>query len=233
MNSDWNGKKALITGGTSGLGRALALELAARGARVAIVARGLEGLAETVRSALPSELVAIQADVASKADTYRIAAEALARLGGIDLLVNNASALGPTPLRLLLDTECEDFGSVLETNVLGPFRLTKALLPSMLLKRGGTILNISSDAAVSAYPGWGAYGASKAALAHISRIWTEETRAQGVRFLSVDPGDMNTPMHAAAVPEADPATLADPRDAALRLLAHLGALSPNPVGRTA
>lgn len=232
MASYWEGKRALVTGGTSGLGRALALELAGRGAQVAIVARTREGLRETGR-ACPRELVTIQADVASKADTYRISAEALARLGGIDLLVNNASSLGPTPLRLLLDTECEDFASVLETNVLGPFRLTKALLPAMMLQRSGMVLNISSDAAVSAYSGWGAYGASKAALAQLSRIWDEETRARGVRFLSVDPGDMNTPMHAVAVPDADPATLADPRDAALKLLERLEALDRDSHRRTA
>jgi NAD(P)-dependent dehydrogenase (short-subunit alcohol dehydrogenase family) len=218
MKTIWNEKRVLITGGTSGLGRALALELTRRAARVAIVARTQAALDETLRKARPAELIGIRADVSSKEDTYRISGEAIARLGGIDVLINNASYLGATPLRLLLDTECEDFGQVLETNVLGPFRLIKAILPSLLLQGGGTVLNISSDAAVSAYPHWGAYGASKAALAHLSRIWGEEVKAQGIRFFAADPGDMNTPMHAAAVPGADPATLLDPHEAALRLL---------------
>jgi NAD(P)-dependent dehydrogenase (short-subunit alcohol dehydrogenase family) len=208
-------KKVLITGGTSGLGRAMALELSARGARVAIVARNPKALDEMEET---HGVITIQGDVAAKEDIYRISGEALARLGGIDLLVNNASYLGTAPLRLLADTDCEDFSRVLETNVLGPFRLTKAILPSMLLQRRGTVLNISSDAAVNAYPKWGAYSASKAALAHLSKIWAQEVSEYGVRFFAVDPGDMNTPMHSAAVPDADPADLLDPRTAALRLL---------------
>lgn len=220
----WHGKRTLITGGTSGLGQALTLELLARGARVAIVARGQTGLAATARAAQSENLIGIQADVASKEDIYRISAEAVARLGGgVDVLVNNASALGPAPLRLLLDTDCEDLEQVFLTNVIGAFRLTKAILPAMVLQKSGLVLNISSDAGVNPYPRWGAYGASKAALAHLSRIWGEELAAQGVRFLALDPGDMDTPMHAQAVPDADPATLLSPREAALRLLAMIEA----------
>jgi NAD(P)-dependent dehydrogenase (short-subunit alcohol dehydrogenase family) len=219
MKTAYNGKRVLITGGASGLGKALALELASQGARVAIMARHQAGLDETAQGARPLELITIRADIASKHDVYRISAEAIARLGGgIDLLINNASELGPTPLRPLLDTECEDFQKVLETNVLGPFRLTKAILPSFLLQGHGTVLNISSDAAVSAYPRWGAYGTSKAALAQLSKIWSEELKKKGIRFFSIDPGDMNTPMHKAAIPDADPKTLLDPHDAALKLL---------------
>ncbi|HTL11349.1 MAG TPA: SDR family oxidoreductase, partial [Bdellovibrionota bacterium] len=87
-----------------------------------------------------------------------------------------------------------------------------------LLQGGGTVLNISSDAAVNPYPTWGIYGSSKAALAHLSHIWDEELKAHGVRVIAVDPGDMDTPMHAAAIPDADPATLGRPEDAARRLL---------------
>ncbi len=216
---NWNLKRVVITGGTSGLGKALALELVRRGARVAVIARRDEGLARVVQEGRPHEIFAIQADVSSKQDTYRISAEAIARLGGIDVLINNASYLGVTPLRPLLDTDCEDLEAVLQTNVVGAFRLTKALLPSMLLQGRGVVLNISSDAAVSAYPGWGSYGASKAALAHLSRIWNEEVSGQGVKFLAADPGDMDTPMHAAALPDADPASLLKPHDAALKLIA--------------
>ena len=218
METILNRKRVVITGGTSGLGRALALMLADQGARVAIVARHRAALDETAAAAHPAELIAIQADVSAKEEVYRISSEAIARLGGVDLLINNASYLGATPLRTLLDTECEEFQQVLETNLLGPFRLTKAILPTMLLQGGGVVINISSDAAESAYPGWGAYGSSKAALAHLSRIWDEELKTHRVRFFAIDPGEIDTPMHAAALPEADSAPLRSPKAAALLLL---------------
>jgi NAD(P)-dependent dehydrogenase (short-subunit alcohol dehydrogenase family) len=126
---------------------------------------------------------------------------------------------------MLSDTECEDLEHVYATNVFGPFRLTKALMGALAASaregRGAVVLNISSDAAVNAYPGWGAYGSSKAALQHLSRIWNEEHAGEGVRFLSLDPGDMDTPMHAAAIPDADPATLKRPEDAARELLPQI------------
>jgi NAD(P)-dependent dehydrogenase (short-subunit alcohol dehydrogenase family) len=154
----------------------------------------------------------------------------------LDILINNASDLGPVPLALLGDTECEDFQRALNTNVLGPFRLTKALLGALSASaregRGGVVVNISSDAAVNAYPRWGAYGASKAALAHLTRIWDEEQRTDGIRFLAIDPGDMDTPMHAAAVPDADPATLKRPEDAAREILDAIVKALPAPAGVT-
>src|SRR5437870_9884205 len=129
--------------------------------------------------------------------------------------------LGPTPLALLADTECEQFELALATNVLGPFRLTRALLGALSAAaregRGAVVLNVSSDAAINPYAQWGAYGASKAALRHMSGIWGEELAAEGVRFLSLDPGDMDTPLHALAVPDADPATLKRPEVAAREL----------------
>ncbi len=191
------GLRIAITGGTSGLGLALVRELLHRGAHVAFVAR---------------------TDVAQKDDIYPIALQITGRLGGLDVLVNNASSLGPTPLARLGDTECEDVELALATNLLGPFRLTKALLGALSASaregRGAVVLNVSSDAAINAYPSWGAYGASKAALHHMSRIWNEELSAEGVRFLSLDPGDMDTPLHALAVPDADPATLERPETSA-------------------
>ena len=135
--------------------------------------------------------------------------------------MNNASTLGVTPLQLLLDTDCETFESVLQTNLIGPFRLTKAALPSLLLNGEGTVVNISSDAAVNGYAKWGAYGVSKAGLDQLSRVWSAELAEHGVRFVSIDPGDMNTPMHAAAIPDADFASLKNPRTAALELLEFL------------
>jgi NAD(P)-dependent dehydrogenase (short-subunit alcohol dehydrogenase family) len=133
------------------------------------------------------------------------------------VLVHNASTLGPTPLPLLLDTECEDLERVLAVNLVGPFRLTKAIAGSMALRGRGLVVHLSSDAAISAYPGWGAYGVSKAALDHLARSWAAELEGTGVRVLSVDPGEMRTRMHADAVPDADPATLADPVAVAARV----------------
>jgi len=214
-----NSLRVAVTGGTSGLGLALVRELRRRGARIALVARNGERVAQIARG-LPGTH-GLVGDVARKEDIHPIALQITAALGGLDVLVNNASSLGPTPLALLADTECEDFALALETNVLGPFRLTKALLGALAASaregRGALVLNISSDAAVNAYAQWGAYGASKAALRHMSAIWNEELAAEGVRFLSPDPGDMDTPLHALALPDADPATLKRPETAAREL----------------
>jgi NAD(P)-dependent dehydrogenase (short-subunit alcohol dehydrogenase family) len=211
-----DGVRIAITGGTSGLGLALVGELTQRGARVAFVARTRQRVEEVARR-FPGSY-GIVGDVAVKEDIYPIALQVIGHLGGLDVLVNNASSLGPVPLRLLADTECEDLELALTTNVLGPFRLTKALLGALSASardgRGGVVLNVSSDAAINAYPEWGAYGASKAALHHLSRIWGEELAAEGVRFLSLDPGDMDTPLHALAVPDADRSTLKRPEVAA-------------------
>ena len=153
--------------------------------------------------------------------------------GGLDVLINNASSLGPVPLAPLADTDCEDFEQALATNVLGPFRLTKALLGALAASardgRGAVVVNMSSDAAINAYANWGAYGASKAALRHMTRIWEEELGHLGVRFLSLDPGDMDTPLHALAVPDADPRDLLAPAVAAQAIVdAVLAALPARP-----
>jgi NAD(P)-dependent dehydrogenase (short-subunit alcohol dehydrogenase family) len=219
--------RAAITGGTSGLGLALLRELRRRGARVAFVARTARAVEDVARK---HQAHGIVGDVARKEDIHPIALQITAALGGLDVLVNNASSLGPAPLALLADTDCEQFELALATNVLGPFRLTKALLGALSASvregRGAVVLNVSSDAAINAYAQWGAYGASKAALRHMSSIWGEELSAEGVRFLSLDPGDMDTPLHAAAVPDADPTTLKRPEAAARELAdAIAGALS--------
>src|SRR6185436_19419056 len=164
----------------------------------------------------------IVGDVSAKNDIYPMAIQITGELGGLDVLINNASDLGPTPLPMLSDTECEDLEHVYATNVFGPFRLTKALMGALAASaregRGAVVLNISSDAAINPYPGWGAYGSSKAALHHLSRIWGEEHASENVHFLSLDPGDMDTPMHAAAIPDADPSTLKRPEDSAHELV---------------
>ncbi|HZD21404.1 MAG TPA: SDR family oxidoreductase [Burkholderiales bacterium] len=213
-----NDLKVAITGGTSGLGLALVREFRRRSARVAFVARTASAVAAIARSERAHGVVG---DVARKEDIHPIALQISAALGGLDVLINNASSLGPVPLALLADTQCEDFAQALDTNLLGPFRLTKALLGALSASarqgRGAVVLNISSDAAINAYAQWGAYGASKAALRQMSAIWDEELRAEGVRFLCLDPGDMDTPLHALAAPDADPAALKRPEVAAREL----------------
>lgn len=212
--------RVAVTGGTSGLGLALVHLLHDRGARVAFIARHRERV-EQVAAAHPGTH-GIVGDVASKDDIYPMALQILGELGGLDLLVNNASDLGSAPLALLGDTECEDLERALTTNVLGPFRLTKAVLGALAASaregRSAVVLNVSSDAAVNAYPTWGAYSASKAALRQLTHIWDTEMSDQGVRLLSIDPGDMDTPMHALAVPDADRSTLKQPEAAARELL---------------
>lgn len=212
---------ALVTGASRGLGLALARRLAQRGHPVVMVARERLPLeAEALRIRDRGGLVhTVAGDLGRPLDARSIAAQATARVGPIGLLIHNASTLGPLPMRALADTSPEALQAVLEVNVLGPFRLTQALLGS--LGPGGTVLHVSSDAAVEAYPGWGAYSVSKAALDHLSRVWAAELGDAGVRMLSVDPGEMRTQMHADALPDADPQSLADPDEVAARILALL------------
>jgi NAD(P)-dependent dehydrogenase (short-subunit alcohol dehydrogenase family) len=209
----------VITGGTSGLGLALVREAHAAGAELAFIARHRDGV-ERVTRELPG-VHGIVGDISRKDDIHPIAIQVLGALGGVDVLVNNASSLGPVPLAPLADTPCEDLEVALATNVLGPFRLTKTLLGSLAWSaragRHPLVVNISSDAAINAYPNWGAYGASKAALHHLSRIWNDELVGEGIRVVSFDPGDMDTPLHALAMPEADPGALKRPEDAAREL----------------
>ncbi len=220
-----NGLRIAVTGGTSGLGLALVREWHRRGASVAFVARTRENV-ERVASELPGA-AGIVGDVSKKEEIHPIALQILGRLGGLDVLVNNASTLGPVPLAPLADTPCEDIEAALATNLLGPFRLTKALLGALRASaaegRGAVVLNISSDAAVTPYPNWGAYSGSKAALKLLSAIWSAELEGEGVRILSLDPGDMDTPLHKLAVPDADPATLLRPEASASELTRAIAA----------
>ncbi|MBZ4419385.1 SDR family oxidoreductase [Myxococcus sp. RHSTA-1-4] len=214
------GKAVLVTGASRGLGQALMATFARRGARVVGVSRHA-GEMEAAAAALREEGLDVHAlayDVGDKESIYPLVGAATALVGPIDVLVNNASTLGPTPLPLLLDTACEDLGRVLEVNVVGPFRLTKAVAGSMAVRGQGLVLNISSDAAVSAYPRWGAYSVSKIALEHLGRIWAAELEGTGVRFLNVDPGEMDTRMYRDAVPGADYAQLQRPEGVAARLV---------------
>ena len=223
--STLTGLRVAITGGTSGLGLALVEGLRRGGADVAFVARNARGVKAVVRDVPGAH--GIDGDVSRKEETHALAMRITGALGGLDVLINNASSLGPVPLALLADTECEALELALATNLVGPFRLTKALLGALTAAaregRPALVINVTSDAAVTPYVGWGAYGASKAALSQMSRIWNEELREHGVRVEVVDPGDMDTPLHALAVPDADPATLKRPSEAAREILALIAA----------
>jgi NAD(P)-dependent dehydrogenase (short-subunit alcohol dehydrogenase family) len=210
------GRVALITGASRGLGRAVALAFAREGAHLTICARGaaaLEAVAAEVRAA-GQAVLAIRADVRDSRDIERVVALTLERFRRIDILVNNASELGPTPLPYLVDYAPDAFTDVLQVNVVAPFRLSQAVIRSMLTQREGVVINVSSDAAVTGYPGWGAYSVSKAALDGLTRTWAAELEGTGVRIHAVDPGDMDTAMHRAADPDADPSELARPDDVA-------------------
>jgi NAD(P)-dependent dehydrogenase (short-subunit alcohol dehydrogenase family) len=219
------GKNILITGASQGLGREMALRFAREGAAgVSLVARHADKLntvRDEVRQIGPSrtggsdkiEIVAIEADVSKPRDIERIVATTLAQFKGrLDVLVNNASTIGPSPMPSLLDYPVEDFRNVLDTNLIGPFLLIKNALPAMI-EHGGSIINVTSDAGQVGYPGWGAYGISKFGLEGMSQTWASELEETGVRVNWVDPGNMNTAMHRAAEPEEDPEQWSDPANA--------------------
>ena len=212
-----DGKYVMITGASRGLGRALALAFAREGAAgLALVARGAADLDEVVREvreAAPGAVVhRTVGDVSDPADVERAVATALDAFGGrLDALVNNASVLGPSPMPYLVDYPVDEFRRVLETNLVAPFLLIKKLLPA-LVGRGGSIVNVTSAAGVTGYPGWGAYGISKFGIEGLSETWAAELEGTGVRVNWVDPGDMNTEMHRAAEPDEDPSEWADPSD---------------------
>jgi NAD(P)-dependent dehydrogenase (short-subunit alcohol dehydrogenase family) len=225
-------RAALVTGAGRGLGAALARELAGAGARVGLVARdeaALRRVAEAIRTE-GGEAHVLPGDLGDPRAIPRLAGAAAALLGPVDLLVHNASSLGPTPLPLLADTRCEDLQAVLAVNLLGPFRLTRAILGAMLLRGSGTVVHVTSDASITPYPRWGAYGVSKAALDQLGRIWGAELEGTGVHVISVDPGEMDTAMHAVAMPGADRSRLALPGAVARSLVALLGDLESLPNG---
>jgi NAD(P)-dependent dehydrogenase (short-subunit alcohol dehydrogenase family) len=210
-----NGKMAIITGASEGLGRSLALAFAKEGAEaVSIVARNkerLEAVSHQINNLYPgTKVLAVVGDISLPEDVERIVATTLKAFGGrVDILLNNASTLGPTPMPYLLDYPLQDFHRVVNTNLIGPFLMIRNVLPSMI-ENGGSIINVTSDAGVVGYPGWGAYGISKFALEGMSETWAAELQDTNVRVNLVDPGDMNTSMHRAAEPGEDPGQWADP-----------------------
>jgi NAD(P)-dependent dehydrogenase (short-subunit alcohol dehydrogenase family) len=189
---------ALLTGASRGLGRALATALNGRGWHLVLDGRDADRLARTVADLPRPDLVAaVPGDVGDARHRAALAAAAGARL---DLLVNNASDLGPSPLPRLADLRPAELERVLAVNTVAPLALVQAVLPA-LRNAGGRVLNVTSDAAVEAYAGWGGYGASKAALDQLTAVLAVEHPE--LRFFAVDPGDMATDMHQAAFPGED------------------------------
>ncbi|WP_026677452.1 SDR family NAD(P)-dependent oxidoreductase [Fictibacillus gelatini] len=206
-------KVVMITGASKGLGRALTLYFAQKGHQLAICARGEEKLREVQQEAekLGAEVLAVVADASVARDVERFVAMTEDRFGKIDVLINNASMLGPSPMPYLLDYPEEDFADVLRVNAIGPFLVTRRVLPAMLQRNEGSIINVTSEAGNVGYAGWGAYGISKFALEGLTETWADEVSETGVRVNMVDPGEMDTEMHALAVPDCD-YELANPND---------------------
>src|ERR1700694_1481650 len=209
------GKNIMITGASQGLGRELALAFAREGAAsLSLSARhgdAIRSVRDEVRKIAPdTNILAIEADVSKPRDIERLIATTLDAFSGrFDVLVNNASTIGPSPMLYLLDYPLEDFQNVLNTNLVGPFLLTKNLLPAMI-ENGGSVINVTSDAGSTGYPGWGAYGISKFGVEGMSQTWASELEETSVRVNWVAPRSMNTAMHRAAEPDEDPTQWEDP-----------------------
>lgn len=216
---------AIVTGASQGLGRALTAALAAQGWDLVVDARHAEQLSEAARAlaSAPGRVVPLVGDVADE-EHRRALVTAAEDLGGPDLLVNNASTLGPVPMPRLADYPADALRSVLDVNVVAPLDLARLTLPA-LRRPGGTVVNITSDAAVEPYEGWGGYGASKAALDHATRVLAEEN--PGLRFYSVDPGDMRTRMHQDAFPGEDISDRPEPPVVVPALLALIHGTLPS------
>ena len=204
------GKVALITGASQGLGKALALAFAQEGARVVINSRSEESLRPVAEEAVSSgaEVLAIAADVSQSADVERLVGAAVERFGHVDVLVNNAGLLGP---RVAIERYPEDeWRRVLDANLTGPFLVSKAVIPHM--REGASIINVVSGVSVEGRAEWGAYSVSKFGVEGLTQILAAELKERGIRANAVDPGGMRTEMRAAAYPEEDPVTRITPEE---------------------
>jgi NAD(P)-dependent dehydrogenase (short-subunit alcohol dehydrogenase family) len=228
----------LITGASRGLGREVAREFARRGARLVLTARGAKMLEEAAAAltqstdafSAPGDILAIPGDIGDPAHAERLVRAGVARFGRIDVLINNASTLGPTPMPLLDVLPPKRLLEILGVNVAAPLHLAQLVLPQMKERRDGVIINVTSDAGAEAYPGWGGYGTSKAALEHLSRVLAAELRDTGVRVYIVDPGEMNTQMHREAEPGVNLSHLPSPEISAPAFV-HLVEQETTPFGR--
>src|SRR5215210_175873 len=197
------GKVALITGASQGLGRALALAFAREGARVVINSRGEESIRPVAK-----EAESLGAEVSRSADVDGLVDAAVERFGGIDVLVNNAGVLGP---RVPIEEYPEDeWRKVLDANLTAPFLLTRTVIPHM--PEGGSIINMTSGVSVEGRAEWGAYSVSKFGMEGLTQILAAELRERGIRVNSVDPGGMRTEMRAAAYPDEDPMSRITPEE---------------------
>lgn len=230
--TDAGGRRvALVTGASRGLGEVLATALAERGWSLVLDARGaaeLERAASRIRAVgrPGATVVAVGGDVSDPDHRAALAAE-VARLGHLDLLVNNASILGPSPQPPLADYPSDALRAVYEVNVIAPFALTRALIPWLRRSRSPRVVNVTSDASVEAYPGWGGYGSAKAALDLATRVWAAEQ--PWLRSWAVDPGDMRTRLHQDAFPGEDISDRPEPATVVPALLALID--SDRPGGR--
>jgi NAD(P)-dependent dehydrogenase (short-subunit alcohol dehydrogenase family) len=204
------GKVAMITGASQGLGRALALAYAKEGAQIVINSRSEESIrpvAGEVES-VGAQVLALAANVSKSADVERLVGAAVERFGRIDVLVNNAGLLGP---RITIVEYAEDeWRRVIDTNLTGPFLVSKAVIPRM--PEGGSIVNVVSGVSVEGRPEWGAYSVSKFGVEGLTQILGAELKERGIRVNAVDPGGMRTEMRAAAYPEENPMTRITPEE---------------------
>ena len=201
------GKVALITGGSRGIGRAIAAAYADQGAQVFICGRDPTEINRAVAEIrqFGGEIDGAAGDVGNAADVRRIVAAAVAKYSSIDVLINNASILG---LRVAIaDYPIADWEEVLRINLNGLFFMTREVLPGMLARRGGSIINLTSGVGRLGKARWGAYAVSKAGLEGFTQVLADEVKAAGIRVNSVNPAATRTRMRAAAYPEEDPATL--------------------------
>ena len=217
-----NGRVAIVTGASRGLGRAVTAALADRGWDLVVDARGA-GELRVLEAELDDRVTAIRGDVSDESHRRELIAAA-EHLGRLDLLVNNASTLGPSPLPALADLDLIEMERIFRVNTLAPLRLIQLALP-MLSASYGRIINITSDAAVGSYEGWGGYGASKAALEQMSNVLAAEHPE--LRVYWVDPGDMNTQMHQDAYPGEDISDRPRPEISVPGLLALIDGSEPS------